>query len=211
MLYLCTETVTIPSRGPRNLANFSIEEIELSRLEKVVLKYHTYFFQAISYCFENKNPQVFWLSVDYLLRFEICREMVPPYRTVVSAQSERGEVRVRVGDLLDQRLSPCPAPLNPRRVDLATRHLLLTEIKCIKKTIYIYRPRTKYVGRLYFQFVCQSTGGEGTPVSGPRSLPEGYPSQDQYMGIPPPPGQDQDRVSPAPPPGQHQGRVPPPP
>ena len=79
-----------------------------------------------------------WLSVDYLLRFEICRQVVPPYRTVVSAQSERGEVCVRVGDLFDQRLSPCPAPLNPRRVHLAARYLLLTEIKSRKKTIYCW-------------------------------------------------------------------------
>ena len=66
---------------------------------------------------------------DYLLRFEICREVVPPYRAIVSAQSERWEVCISVGDLLDQRLPPRTAPLNPGRVHLATRHLFVVEIK----------------------------------------------------------------------------------
>ena len=65
----------------------------------------------------------------YLLRFEICSKVVPPYRAIVSAQSERREVCVGVGDFFDQRLPPRTTPLNPGRVHLATRHLLLAAIK----------------------------------------------------------------------------------
>ena len=94
-------------------------EIALTQSEKVY-KYHTYF-QAISYSIMNE--------CDYLLRFEICREVVPAYRAIVSAQSEGREVCVSVGDLFDQRLPPRTTPLNPGRVHLATRHLLLAAIK----------------------------------------------------------------------------------
>ena len=97
-----------------------------------------------------------------------------------------------------------------------------------------YRPRTKYDGRLCFQFVCQSTGGRGggTLLTGPWSqvpsgrgeegalvitstgqvtppLPLSTPTRTRTGSFPPPTpdGQDQDTVlqSPSPQSGPGQG------
>ena len=55
--------------------------------------------------------------------------------------------------------------------------------------LHNYRPRTKYDGRLYFQFVCQSTGGWGggsTLLTGPWSLVPGpFPAREYLESLVP--------------------------
>ena len=68
------------------------------------------------------------------------------------------------------------------------------------------RPRTKYNGRLSFQFICQSLGGRGypSPVTGPAGGGGGeYPSQDR--GTPSPQTKTGKPTSTAPPPPARTG------